>query len=170
MDGMKYGAGLTMEQRLARLEQMLGGGIPAPTTNGSVLTVDSTHKPVWVRNAAAGYFVCPASTGTYSVSGLGFRPRIVRFAVSMSNDARYSASMQGVATDNGQWATSAVVDANTPRARTDGRADSCVYLRDPHAAGTITWIRAAMSSFDADGFTLNFLNVNTVFTIFWEAA
>lgn len=44
IDEVKYGGGLTAEERLARLEQRLGVGILAPTTNGSVLSADDTQS------------------------------------------------------------------------------------------------------------------------------
>lgn len=68
----KFGDGLTMEQRLARLEQRLGASVPAPTATGSILTSDTSlpGKTEWTGPPS---YTAPTFAGTWANYGAGWR-------------------------------------------------------------------------------------------------
>jgi hypothetical protein len=171
MDEVKYGGGLTAEERLARLEQRLGVGILAPTANGSVLSADDTQPGLvaWKDPASrfkVGSFSVPGSTGNHSVTGLGFKPGLVVItggwiAITNTNLASHGA-MDG---SGNQWAQSNWSDVGNIHG-THRDTAACMLLCIP--AGTVV-VRAEYVSMDADGFTINFTAVNPSSRVSWVA-
>ena len=115
----------------------------------------------------AGYFVSPAVTGNFSVTGLGFKPKVVHLYGSKSDGLQtWFHSSQGFADDQGNQNVSSFCGNYSNTFRGDMKLDRCVYLFS--AAGAVQ-VMATLVSMDNDGFTLNFTSVNTAFTIRWMA-
>jgi hypothetical protein len=122
-------------------------------------------------NFANGTFQCPASTGNFSVSGVGFRPGRVEFTMSLAS-TDYIASGQGVMDANSVgWAMSQIYRRSTALGTSDvvlaATGGVCIQMRNE--AGSANYVRATFVSMDANGFTVNFSAVNTGFFIGWRA-
>jgi hypothetical protein len=121
---------------------------------------------------AVGTFVSPASTGNFSVTSVGFQPKLVEFTVvttagSTSNHT-YS---QGVMTTSGQWAFGNASRSSVPSTRSGvPQTNRCIVFNSINAGGTfITDLDASYVSMNSDGFTINFLVTSNVFTVLWKA-
>ena len=114
-----------------------------------------------------GCFTCPAATGNYLVTGLGFRPKAVKFWVSKGPGVQtHFCCCQGMmdAAGNQNSMTWAGVFSNIFKG--DSRIDLCIYTINSSGNSQVT---GGFVSMDADGFTLNFTVVNTAFIVRWEA-
>ena len=148
----------------------IGGGrmaVDLPiVVGGGLLRLPAVPKKI-VLPVHVGVFTCPATTGNYSVTGLGFRPKSVKFWVSKGPGLQtHFCCCQGMmdATGNQNSMTWAGVWSNIFKG--DSRVDLCMYTIN--SAGT-SQVTGAFVSMDADGFTVNFTVVNTAFIIRWEA-
>jgi hypothetical protein len=122
----------------------------------------------WVNSidARIGCFTCPSVTGNYSVTGLGFRPKIVKFWVSKAPGLRThftccQGMMDAVGNQNsmtwaGRWSDM----------KGDSRIDLCIYTINSSGNAQVI---GSYVSMDSDGFTINFTAVNTLFIVRWEA-
>jgi len=120
-----------------------------------------------VIHGRVGYFLCPSSTGNFSVVGLGFKPKILYFYGSKTDGLQtWFHSSQGFADDLGNQNVSSFCGNYSNTFRGDMKFDRCIYLFN--AAGAIQAM-ATLVSMDNDGFTLNFTNTNNVFAIRWMA-
>lgn len=120
------------------------------------------------RGVACGSFVCPAFTGTYSVNTLTFQGRIARFVVCPSSPpAENAMSNYGVAvSSSSRWTVAATADpVGTTGATTKINTTGCLSIID--SAGN-NLVLAGFTSFNANGFTVEFTAVNTNYTILWE--
>ena len=119
------------------------------------------------QTGRCGFFVCPSVTGNYSITGLGFKPRVIEF-IGHKNDGMQTWFMQssGFADINGNQNVSFFCGNYSNTFRGDAKQDRCIYLFN--ASGAIQ-VMATLVSIDTDGFTLNFTNVNTLFAIRWMA-
>ena len=118
-------------------------------------------------SAKVGYFSSPASTGNYSITGLGFKPKVIEF-IGHKNDGfqTWFFHSQGFADDAGNQNVSTLTGNYSNLFRGDCKFDGCVYLIN--TAGAIQ-VMATLVSMDNDGFTLNFTNVNPIFAIRYKA-
>lgn len=114
---------------------------------------------------ATGLFQCPASTGTYSVTGLGFKPKLVQFTTQLST-SNYNGIGIGAMTETTQWSNS-TMDRNSTGNNTSSYSNSNCIQHISETSGN--YVLAAYSSMDTDGFTVNFSAVNTLFRIMWVA-
>lgn len=117
-------------------------------------------------NVKIGFF-SPTSTGNYVVTGLGFRPKVVEF-IGHKNDGMQPWFMQshGYADCFGIQNVSSFCGNYSNTFRGDAKQDRCIYVFN--ASGAIQMM-ATLVSMDADGFTLNFTNVNSIFAVRWLA-
>jgi hypothetical protein len=117
------------------------------------------------RTGRCGYFASPSVIGNYSVTGLGFKPKVIHF-VGHKNDGMATWFMQsnGFADDQGHQNVSSFCGNYSNAFRGDAKQDRCIYLFN--ASGAIQ-VMATLVSMDNDGFTLNFTNVNSIFGIRW---
>jgi hypothetical protein len=118
-------------------------------------------------NTKIGYFTSPSVVGNYSVTGLGFKPKSIHF-VGHKNDGMQTWFMQsnGFTDEFLNQNVSSFCGNYSNAFRGDAKQDRCIYLFN--ASGAIQ-VNATLVSMDADGFTLNFTNVNTLFGIRWSA-
>lgn len=119
------------------------------------------------KYAKVGFFVCPAVTGNFSITGLGFKPKVIEF-IGHKNDGMQTWFMQsnGFTDEFLNQNVSSFCGNYSNAFRGDAKQDRCIYLFN--ASGAIQ-VNATLVSMDADGFTLNFTNVNTLFGIRWSA-
>lgn len=122
-------------------------------------------------DVATGTVDVPASTGTQAITGLGFQPKaILFFGVNKSADGaaasfEYTLGISTGAANNDRSLGGFSEDALTTsdagsqiENRTTSTVEACIYLRD---VGTTELLRAHIDSFDADGFTLDWLTVTS---------
>ena len=113
-----------------------------------------------------GYF-SSYPIGNYSVTGLGFKPVSVQFFISKNDGmASWFCEGHGYADNAGHQNCSAWTGNYSNTFRGDMKVDRCLYAFN--ASGAIQ-VSGTLVSMDTDGFTLNFTNVNSLFTIRWLA-
>lgn len=97
-----------------------------------------------------GNFSAGASNGNFSVTGVGFKPKMVEFEwVSSSSNGLIGSG--GMDEDGNQWARSTYVQGNAQN--TEAATNRCFIT-----TGSTGINRAAeFVSMDTDGFTINFL-------------
>ena len=120
-----------------------------------------------VPKVKIGYFTCPLITGNYSITVLGFKPKVIEF-VGHKNDGMQTWFMQsnGFADEFLNQNVSSFCGNYSNTFRGDAKQDRCIYLFN--ASGAIQ-VMATLVSMDEDGFTLNFTNVNSIFGIRYSA-
>jgi hypothetical protein len=120
-----------------------------------------------MNHVQIGCFTCPGVAGNYSVTGLGFQPKSVKFWVSKGPGVQtHFCCCQGMmdALGNQNSMTWAGVWSNIFKG--DSRIDLCIYTINSSGNSQVT---GAFVSMDADGFTVNFTVVNNAFIVRWEA-
>jgi len=114
-----------------------------------------------------GWFTCPGSLGNYSVTGLGFRPKSVKFWVSKAPGLQtHFCNCQGMMDEFGNQNSMTWAGVWSNMFKGDSRIDTCMYTINSSGASQVT---GSYVSMDSDGFTVAFTIVNTAFIIRWEA-
>jgi hypothetical protein len=114
-----------------------------------------------------GQFTCPANTGTYSVAGLGFQPKSVKFWVSKGPGLQtHFCECQGMMDDAGNQNSMTWAGVWSNIFKGDSRTDLVMYTINSSGSSQVT---ASYVSMDSGGFTVNFTVVNTAFIVRWEA-
>lgn len=146
MRGMKYGAGLSIEERLARIEQL--------------------QRPPILRMKVGSVAVNNA-TGNQAVTGVGFKPALVRLTAVNSADTANPARGVGAMDSAGNQWSHTLNSAGTAHDRY--RTTRCIYLIT--AAGVVA-VEASYVSMDTDGFTINIVREDLgvgATILLWEA-
>ena len=123
--------------------------------------------------AKVGYFLCPASVGSYSVTGVGFLPVTVKFVVAKKpgdpndhndqNSQMCSGISDALLNQNSiNWCGGSGAPAQFGN-RLSITKCLCIVQN-----GTVA-LEANLVSMNEDGFILNFTVVNTEYGICWEA-
>jgi len=112
-----------------------------------------------------GSFTCPAATGNYSVTGVGFKPRYVEFMAGVVSDIGAYNNHGWMDYNGNQGAISSAVGAATHESRGAQYQSACIYFRN--YPGEIV-LAATFVSMNSDGFTINFVNTNATITIMWK--
>ncbi|MCD4760927.1 DUF2341 domain-containing protein, partial [bacterium] len=118
--------------------------------------------------SAQGTFTTPASTGNNSITGVGFQPKAVMFfAVPRTDENAGSHASQFVGFSDGIRHKSSSIKSEDG-VNDDGRAQQnyAIYLRN---VDTTNLAVATVSSFDSDGFTLNYTTTNSGYVIHYVA-
>ncbi|MBT4350010.1 DUF2341 domain-containing protein [bacterium] len=118
--------------------------------------------------SARGVFTTPASTGSDSVIGVGFQPKAVMFfAVPRTDESAGSHASHFVGFSDGTSNKSSSIKSEDG-VNDNGRAqqDQAIYLRNIDATNLAV---ATVSSFDSDGFTLNYTTTNSGYVIHYVA-
>jgi hypothetical protein len=113
-----------------------------------------------------GSFTCPGSTGNYSVTGVGFKPRCVEFMAGYASENLAYFSRGWMDYNGNQGALTTAIQATT-HLSAGGHTQS--YCIKHIQVETSNLILATYVSMDSDGFTINFTNVTTAFTLMWKA-
>jgi len=111
-----------------------------------------------------GSFICPASTGDYSVTGLDFKPRYIDFKVSRSSGARIYFGV-GQMDYNGNQNAQAISSLDDLQ-RTHHSSSHCIY--GVNEAGTLVVV-AVFKSMNSDGYTITLSVVDANWVIWWKA-
>lgn len=109
------------------------------------------------------------TTGNKSITGVGFQPAYLRFTVSSKSTAETTVAhfSQGFTDGTRQKAHSIIADSTGFASK--AYSDRCINHYE-RVAGVLTEIiKATFVSFDADGFTLNFVNASSNYSIYIEA-
>lgn len=120
---------------------------------------DSTPLDVYV-----GSFTCPASTGSYSVTGVGFSPRCVEFkgGVASATVANIGSGWMDYNGNQGSWSIAGKDDLQI----TNIDATRCLVITDETNSNIVT---AKYSSMDADGFTITVGTASNLYGILYKA-
>jgi hypothetical protein len=135
------------------------------TTSGFFGRVNGGTVPL-SGSYAVGSFTCPGSTGSNATTGVGFRPRYIElFSINMSTNALYAVGFGGgVVGSTRSWGLAQTGSTSNSTASVTTNA-----LQAITAGSASVVVQATLTSFDADGFTLNFTAVSTAHTIVWRA-
>jgi hypothetical protein len=113
------------------------------------------------RRSKGGSFTQAAATSKV-VTGVGFKPKLLLTITQQAASTTIASMGVGYASQSG----SALVTFRTASAAWDRRA-STTYCCGENGGGSLVGT-ATLTSFDADGFTLNFDNATSV-TVYWVA-
>jgi len=118
-------------------------------------------------HARVGFFASPNTTGNFSVTGVGFKPKVIEF-IGCKNDGlqTWFFHSQGFADDAGNQNVSTLTGNFSNLWLGDCKFDRCIYLIN---TGRTIQVMGTLVSMDNDGFTLNFTYINPIFAIRWKA-
>ena len=130
-------------------------------TKENLQTVIEEIEPIKVM---VGRFQCPAGAGNHSVTGVGFKPRLVKFFWARASTARIRSGM-GHMDYNGNegsicWASENDTQVNALA------SNRCIYQRNQ---ADVFVLGATYVSMDSDGYTINIDTADSNFFIYWEA-
>jgi hypothetical protein len=125
-----------------------------------------------------GAFASPGSTGTLATTGVGFQPKVLLICLYKNQNTANGGPMsqvhgQSIGFAVGTAAGDQIVAAWNVRGdgnyTTSARWKQDACLSGSSSGANIVYIDAALSSFDADGFTLNFTSASTDFMVWYLA-
>lgn len=126
-------------------------------------------SPVLVK---VGSFTPSAGTGNKSVTGVGFKGKMVRFHVPVtggSGSATWGGIATGAATSSAaRWATYTVTGYDNRVTGKNASTSLCLEVPTSGTSGTSDVYTADFVSMDSDGFTINCTLATTVPTIYYE--
>lgn len=109
-----------------------------------------------------------STTGNKSVTGLGFKPRLVRFTVQMVSSTSSAAFGMGAMTDTSQfWTASTVNTSSSPANVRNGDSTHCFGWLS--SGSTTPSLLASYVSMNPDGFTVNVSSASNSFDVWYEA-
>ena len=113
-----------------------------------------------------GTFTAPTAAGNLSVTGLGFKPKLIRFTLLYTSNETVAVGGFG-ATDGAQQFGVGLTASETPASAMDADTSHCLIAT---ASSGAIFNSATLASFDPDGFTLTFDAVSvTAWTWGYEA-
>lgn len=117
-----------------------------------------------------GSVSCPSSTGNFSVTGVGFKPKLIKLRVAAGNGTIIRHN-QGAADANNQWVDSIAARVSSPVGMHQQTSTSHCVRGDGVSTGGVLGneVLGTRVSLDNDGFTLNFTATLSAYTLFWEA-
>ena len=132
----------------------------------NVHRVDGKHASEIVQTKI-GSFACPTTTGNYSVTGIGFKPKLVEFWVTKNEVDNLRLGI-GRMDYSGLQHAIAIFGHLTYSHRSNSRTDACLWIQASNGA---IHLLANYKSMDDDGFTINVTELYQVETtqILWKA-
>jgi hypothetical protein len=126
-----------------------------------VPTIIPAIIPLVVSKVRVGQFSCPSpdNSGHYSVSGMGFKPKLLRFTCAAKQDNVSTSLGHADESGNQVYASYGVVQ--------DIGADHCIRISV--ADGDSPPVTANFVSMDDGGFTLDFQDCDETYYINYEA-
>lgn len=122
-------------------------------------------------NVKIGWFLCPDTTGIYQVTDVGFKPKRVTFYVSEAPGAQKRSGAQkrfccstGLMDEFGNQ-SSMTWAGDKKRTRGDSSVNRAIHTANVKKI----IVEASYVSMDDDGFTVDFLIVNSLFIVRWDA-
>lgn len=136
-----------------------GGTLTLPTATGTLESYADTAY-------AVGSFTCPNTTGSNATTGVGFRPRFIElFSINMSTGALYAVGFGGGTTTSARsWG---IAQTGGTSNSTGGVTTNAIQAITAGSSSVV--VQASITSFDSDGFTLNFSAATNTHTIVWRA-
>lgn len=125
-----------------------------------------------------GSFASPGSTGTLATTGVGFEPKMLLICLYKNQNTANGGPMSQVVGQSIGFAVGTATGDQICAAwnvRGDGNYTTSVRwkqgacLTGSSSGANIVYIDAALSSFDTDGFTLNFSSASTDFMVWYLA-
>ena len=108
------------------------------------------------------------SNGNVSVSGIGFQPSYLRFTIAYKNGSsnviRYGVGYTDGFNEFNHW-----IYGDSSGFRTISSNSRCCGVADRISGNIVDKCDGSFVSFDSDGFTLNFTNADSNYTIYVEA-
>lgn len=146
----------------------VGGTQLAGSAVATVSVADGAITPV---KRSGGYkisnFLSHSTTGNKAITGLGFRPKLVRFSVIPDSTGTDTRTGQGAMDSFGnQWAWHHYLNVSGNVIRQEWSSSSCIYIT---GTPTTAVYQASYVSLDSDGFTINVTSGNSSYRVFWEA-
>lgn len=135
----------------------------AKLANGAVTPTKASGPLGMMR---VGFLTITSQTGVLNITGLPFRPKLVRFSyVQNFNDDSSAAQGSGAADDQGnRWAMWAITDGSAAKHRS--HQSRCIYAVG--ADGTVQ-MSVDFNGMLADGFSINIIQNNNSYLVGWEA-
>lgn len=151
-------------ERIANIEALADGtgigdkAIPAGK-------IDLTTLKIKFGQIPAATF---STTGNKTISGLGFRPRFVRFTLLQTSAATSARTLQGVATSSSsQYCTYTLSSETSASGTTTNSSETyCICWRENK---TTDGMRSSFVNFTDDGFIINVNLANGAIPIQYEA-
>lgn len=127
---------------------------------------DANVTPAKLASHIAMGTFTPTGTGNKAVTGVGFKPKLVRFVSLNANQGTVAAFSMGAMTDTQQYV--AGIGHTTSNAQ---RMSSKAACYGEVSSASLAWYTLANRvSLDSDGFTINFSIFNTgPAEVLWEA-
>lgn len=146
-----------------------GSGIGDGAIDTTQLADESVTPDKRSGGYMAGFFTAPSTTGNYSVTGVGFKPKLVVFAVSYtSSDNDRLLISQGRMDEFGNQGYNAIYwTASLTRSRSSNGSAFVGYY-SPGGSFTQELVGQYVSM-DEDGFTVNIISTNTRYLVQWTA-
>lgn len=106
--------------------------------------------------------------GSKSITGVGFKPRLVEFQVLPNASSGASGTGRGLMHESGyQWATYSSSNASSNQSARNTYTNRCImWLAAASSTATFT---ATYSSMDDDGFTISVISPDSAFNVGWVA-
>lgn len=110
------------------------------------------------------------TAGAFSITGLGFKPKMVRFFLRGANVTTQNVQGQGVMDENGNQSATASSTRSSDGLSIAVAATNRCFIRNSASSTTLS-LEAEYVSMDADGFTVNIVAASAAGTsgITWEA-
>lgn len=131
----------------------------------------------WVNKTTqkfkVGSFTSNGSTGNRSITGVGFKPKLVKFQVVVTAGVASQAMINNGVMDEsgGQWSAAFAARGSPLNTITNAPSTSSCLRNYGVSAGGVgaVDVMASYVSMDSDGFTINFSATSAGYTILWEA-
>lgn len=106
------------------------------------------------------------STGNKTISGVGFKPKLVRFTYLVDADTLVRSSMGAMDASGAQYAVTLQNNGESVEYSRFSK-NRCIYAMNASGAGTL--ISASYVSMNDDGFTINVMDANSSYEVAYEA-
>ena len=132
-----------------------GTGIGAGAIGTGALATGSVTQVKLAAHPKVGTFSNPSSTGNVSVTGVGFKPALVRFTALFSSSSTIAHFTTGVMDSSGNQSSASTSYSNTANSGfANSSSTHCIALNTHNSAALA--ISATYVSMDSDGFTIGF--------------
>ena len=156
-------------KKMTRGDLIGGAPLPANSVNGQAIADGSVTPAKRAGGLKVG--IIPSSTfstsGIKTISGLGFRPRLVKFTMLFTGTTGENRVAFGAMDETGSQYL--VINADAGGSNLSGNQSQVACIGWGLAASTSFAMVAAYSSMNADGFSINVTNANGAFAAAYEA-
>lgn len=167
LSGTKISDGTIADAKISDVSgsKLAALSVPTGALAAGAVTAAKILDGAAIKNVLVGNFTIPGATGNYSETGVGFTPKLVVFVPQLGDSVSSGNISFGVMDDSGNQFVVAMGSNATDGGRFS-TASWCLAVSDV-AGGSV--IEAQFVSMDADGFTVNFLDVTPAATAYYIA-